>query len=174
MQFELDQGIDILRRSPAILREMLHGLDDRWTMSNYGPDTFSPYDVMGHLVYGERSDWLGRAKIILEHGESRAFDQFDRYAMYEDSKGKTIGDLLEEFARLRAANLEELASLGISEADYARPGRHPNFGPVNLGQLLATWAVHDLHHIAQICKAMSYQYKEAIGPWLQFIGIVPR
>lgn len=174
MQYQLDQAIDILRRTPPILREMLQGLDDAWIMSNYGPDTFSPYDVLGHLVHGEKADWLGRAKIILEHGETRPFDQFDRYAMYEESKGKSINDLLDEFQERREANLKELEALGLTEEQYALTGTHPNFGRVNLGQLLATWVVHDLHHTAQICKAMSYQYKDAIGPWLEYIALVPR
>ena len=156
------------------MRDLLTGLDDPWTKTNYGKDTFSPFDVIGHLVHGEKEDWLGRAKIILDHGESRPFGSFDRYAMYEDSKGKTIEDLLDEFESLRKAKLVELEGLNISEDQLSLNGTHPQLGKVTLSQLLATWVAHDLHHIAQICKAMAYQYKNELGPWLEYVGIIPR
>lgn len=174
MKYNINHATAILSRSPAVLRDMLAGLDDPWIRNNYGKDTFSPFDVLGHLLHGEKEDWLGRAKIILEHGESRPFDTFDRYTMYEDSKGKTINNLLEEFATLRKANLEELNRLDISDEQLSLNGTHPQLGSVKLSQLLATWVAHDLHHIAQICKSMAYQYKNELGPWLEYIGIIPR
>ena len=174
MQYQVDQAIDILRRTPAILRDLLAGLDEPWVMNNYGEKTFSPCDVVGHLVHGEKADWIGRARIILEHGASRPFDPFDRYAMYEDSKGKTIDDLLDEFETRRARNLATLASFGLTAAQFEMAGTHPELGPVTLGQLLSTWVVHDLHHIAQICKSMAFQYTDEVGPWREYIGIIPR
>lgn len=174
MKYNINDAVAILSRSPAILREMLAGLDEQWITSNYGKDTFSPFDVLGHLVHGEKEDWLGRTKIILVHGQSRSFDDFDRYAMYEDSKDKTINVLLDEFESLRKANLKELEGLNISQDQLSLNGTHPQFGSVTLSQLLATWVAHDLHHIAQICKAMAYQYKDELGPWIEYIGIIPR
>jgi len=174
MQFQLDHAIDILRRTPGTLRHMLAGLDKPWVMSNYGEKTFSPFDVVGHLIHGEKDDWMTRARIILERGEARPFEPFDRYAMYEDSKGKSMADLLDEFGARRAANLLELESLGLTEAQFSLTGTHPALGRVTLGQLLATWVAHDLHHIAQICKSMAFQYRSEVGPWLEYIGIIPR
>lgn len=174
MRFQLDHATDILRRTPAVLRDLLGGLDEPWVMSNYGENTFSPFDVVGHLIHGEKADWLGRATIILEHGPDRPFEPFDRYAMYEDSKGKSMADLLDEFEALREHNIAELQSLGLTEAPFALKGMHPELGEVTLGQLLATWVTHDLHHIAQVCKSMAFQYKDEVGPWLAYIGIIPR
>ncbi len=174
MKYNINDATAILARSPVVLRDMLTGLDEPWIKNNYGKDTFSPFDVLGHLVHGEKEDWIGRAKIILTHGESRSFDDFDRYAMYEDSKEKTIDDLLDEFVSLRKANLVELEGLNISEDQLLLKGKHPQLGTVTLSQLLATWVAHDLHHIAQICKCMAYQYKEEVGPWLEYIGIIPK
>lgn len=173
MKYKINDAVAILSRSPAILRTMLSGLDDHWIKSNYGKDTFSPFDVLGHLVHGEKEDWLRRTKIILEHGESRSFDNFDRYAMYEDSKDKTINDLLDAFESLRKTNLSELEGLNISEDQLSLKGSHPQLGAVKLSQLLATWVTHDLHHIAQICKSMAYQYKNEVGPWIEYLGIIP-
>ena len=174
MHYRIDHALEILRRTPRILRAQLKGLDETWVRSNYGPDTFSPFDVVGHFVHGEKVDWICRTKIILEHGESRPFDDFDRYAMHEDSRGKSIDDLLDEFESRRNDNLAELESMNITEEQFTLTGTHPDFGRVQLGHLLATWVVHDLHHLAQICKAMSYQYRDEIGPWREYIGIVPR
>jgi uncharacterized damage-inducible protein DinB len=174
MQFRLDHAVDILRRTPGTLRHMLAGIDGPWVMNNYGEATFSPFDVVGHLIHGEKADWLSRAQIILDHGEARPFEPFDRYAMHDDSKGKTMADLLDEFEMRRAANLRELESLGLTEDQFAMTGMHPALGRITLGQLLATWVTHDLHHIAQICKSMAFQYKTEVGPWLEYIGIIPR
>ena len=174
MQYRIDHALAILSQTPVILRNMLQSLDTQWVMNNYGENTFSPFDVVGHLVHGEQEDWLGRTRIILVHGEARPFDPFDRYAQYEDSKGKTINNLLDEFESLRLANLTELKSLNLSKEQLAKRGTHPELGEVTLRQLLATWVTHDLHHIAQICKSMAYQYKDEIGPWREYIGIIPR
>lgn len=172
MEFELREAVAVLERTPGVLRAMLAGLDRTWTHSNYGEDTFSPFDVVGHLIYGEQSDWMGRVRMILEHGESRVFDPFDRYAQFEESRGKTLDDLLDEFERLRTANLKTLSSMALSENDFQKKGRHPALGTVTLGNLLATWVAHDLNHIAQIAKCMATQYQEAVGPWREYLGVL--
>lgn len=164
----------MLERTPRVLREMLCGLDSFWVKSNYGEATFSPFDVVGHLLEGEKNDWMVRVRVILEHGESQAFKPFDRYAMYESSKGKQIGELLDEFAACRAANVAEVRGLNLTEALLDRRGRHPALGVVTLRQLLATWVVHDLGHTHQIAKAMAYQYRGEVGPWVEYLTILPR
>lgn len=164
----------LLRNAPATIRSLVNGLPDAWHHANYGPDTFSPFDVLGHLVHGEREDWLTRAKIILEHGEDRPFDSFDRYAMYEQNRGRTMAGLLDDFEALRGTNLEELAAMDLSPTQLELRGTHPELGGVNLSELLAAWVIHDLHHIAQICKAMSYQYRDEVGVWGKYLGIIPR
>ena len=173
MNFDLDESVSLLRNTPSLLRTLLADRPDEWARSNYGPNTFSPLDVVAHLIHGERSDWIPRVRIILEHGPARPFAPFDHTAAYDESLGRTMSDLLDHFEWLRSDNLETLATLAVRQ-QLDRSGTHPALGPVTLAQLLAAWTVHDLHHVAQICKAMSYQYKEAIGPWLEFIGIVPR
>lgn len=173
MQYRIDHALAILSKTPVVVRNLLQGLDEPWVMNNYGENTFSPFDVVGHFVHGEKEDWIGRTKIILEHGEAQPFDPFDRYAQYEDSKGKTINNLLDEFASLRSANLNELKTLNLEEEQLALRGTHPELGGVTLNELLATWVTHDLHHIAQICKSMAYQYKDEVGPWRKYIGIIP-
>ncbi len=172
--FDLVRAIDILRRTPTVLDEWLRGLSDEWVMENEGPETFSPYDVVGHLIHGEKADWIGRARNILEEGESRAFDPFDRFAMYEESKGKTLPDLLDEFAARRAENLAVLEGMELTDEDLDRKGTHPELGTVTLRQLLATWTVHDLSHIAQIARVMAKQYKSEVGPWRKYIPLLDR
>lgn len=176
MEFTVDRSIEILSRTPATLRNLLQGLSPDWVMRNYGQDTFSPFDVIGHLIHGEQTDWIPRARIILQHGETRAFEPFDRYAMYEASKGKSIDQLLDEFESLRRKSIEALSGMRLTQADLDRRGKHPDpsFAPVTLRQLLATWTVHDLHHIAQICKAMAFQYRHEVGPWKAYLGILPK
>jgi hypothetical protein len=164
--------IALLRNTPTVLRSLLSGLDQKWILSNYGEKTFSPFDVVGHLIHGEKTDWIPRARIILEHGEARAFDPFDRYAMYEASKGRSIGELLDEFESLRRAGLRELQAMNLTDADLNRRGTHPALGPVTLRQLLATWPTHDLNHIHQIAKCMAWQYREEIGPWRAYVGVL--
>lgn len=174
MRFNLTDATTILTNTPTVLRHMLANLDEKWITSNYGSETFSPFDVLGHLIHGERCDWITRLNIILDHGTAKPFASFDRYAMYEESKGKTIADLLAEFATVRSENLQTLADLNLSDDDLARQGSHPALGIVTAEQLLATWAAHDLNHIHQIAKCMAWQYKDAIGPWRQYITFIDR
>jgi hypothetical protein len=172
MQYDVDQAIEILSRTPVVLQSLLGGLDDQWVQARYGENTFSPFDVVGHLIQGERKDWIPRARIILEHGESRPFEPFDRFAMFKASEGKTIDQLLSEFATLRKQNVEVLRELQLTPEKLALRGKHPEFGSVKLEAHLATWVVHDLSHIAQIMRAMGHQYREAVGPWAKYLRIV--
>ncbi len=172
--FRLDESVAVLTRTPATLDAMLRGLPEGWTNAHEGGDTWSPFDVIGHLIHCERADWVLRARIILEHGESRTFDPFNRFAQFEESKGKTLDGMLDELAALRAENLRTLAAMNLTDADLERRGRHPAFGEVTLGQLLATWTAHDLGHIAQIVRAMAKQYTDAVGPWEQYLSILRR
>jgi hypothetical protein len=172
--FRLDEAVPILSRTPATLDAMLRGLPDGWTNAHEGGETWSPFDVIGHLIHCEKADWVLRARIILEHGESRTFDPFDRFAQFRESEGKTLDGMLDEFAVLRAENLRTLAAMNLTDADLDRRGRHPAFGEVKLGQLLATWTAHDLGHIAQIVRVMAKQYTDAVGPWEQYLSIVRR
>jgi len=164
--------IAILGNTPNVLRAMLRDLDAKWITSNYGEATFSPFDVVGHLIHGERRDWIERICVILDQGESKPFEPFDRYAMYEASKGKTLAMLLDEFESLRRANIRTLEAMNLTDADFARKGTHPALGQVTLGQLLATWPTHDLNHIHQIAKCMAWQYKDQIGPWRAYMGVL--
>lgn len=172
MNFQLEQAMEILSGTPGVLRAMLEGKSPEWVMGNYGPETFSPFDVVGHLIHGEKTDWIPRLRMILEHGESRKFEPFNRYAMFRMNQGRSIGELLDEFDTLRSANLSVLRHLGLQPDQLALRGTHPAFGSVTLQQLLATWAVHDLNHIAQIAKAMAFQYEREVGPWKQYLSIL--
>ena len=172
MKQELDHTIALLSRTPATLDTLLRGLPEAWTLGNEGDNTFSPFDVVGHLIHGERTDWIPRARIILQSGEARPFDRFDRLAQARESQGKSLGQLLDEFARLRAENLKELRALRLRPEDLERRGQHPVLGTVTLSQLLATWAAHDLTHLHQISRAMAHQYREAVGPWTRFLGVM--
>lgn len=174
MEFLVADAVEVLGATPGVLRAMLGGLSAPWVSNNYGPETFSPFDVVGHLIHGERTDWVPRARIILEHGCARTFEPFDRYAMYEASQGKKIGELLDTFERLRVENLEVLARWQIDEAKLALEGMHPELGRVTLRSLLATWTVHDLNHIHQIAKCMGYQYGNLMGPWRAYITFLPK
>jgi hypothetical protein len=151
---------------------MLAGLPDEWIINNEGPDTFSPYDVVGHLIHGEKTDWRPRVVMILEHGLSKTFIPYDRFAQYELSKGKTLTELLDEFEQLRKENMQWFRSLQLSEADLDKKGNHPVLGVVTLRQLLSAWVVHDLTHIAQVGRVMAKQYKEEIGPWTEFFRVL--
>jgi hypothetical protein len=168
----MEEGVAILSRTPAVLDALLRGLADGWIMAHEGGETWSPFDVIGHLIHGERTDWLPRARIILEHGETRAFDTFDRFAQFAASQGRTLVSLLDEFATLREENLRDLAALGLTDTDLDRRGRHPELGPVTLGQLLATWVAHDLDHVVQISRVMARQYTDAVGPWRVYLRVV--
>lgn len=172
MEFKLEEAIEVLRQTPGTLRALLGNLSDCWSLKNEGPGTWSPYDVVGHLISGEETDWITRLKIILEHGENRTFTPFDRFSFLEASKGKTLEQLLEHFEKLRGENLQELEGLDIKPEQYKLKGTHPEFGPVTLGQLIATWAAHDLGHIHQIVRTMAYQYREAAGPWKAYIALL--
>lgn len=172
MNFELDQGIAILEKTPAVLQELLGSLSDKWTSENEGLNTWSPYDVLGHLIHGEKTDWITRMEIILKGDKDQTFEPFDRFAQFENSKGKTLESLLEEFASLRKENLSYLRSKELSSEDFKLGANHPDFGRVTLSELLASWVVHDLNHIAQICRTMAHQYKIEVGPWKNYMGIL--
>jgi uncharacterized damage-inducible protein DinB len=172
VNFTLSDAVSVLRRTPAVLRAWLGDLPDTWTTSNEGPDTWSPYDIVGHLIHGERTDWIPRAELLLAHGESRPFTPFDRFAQFKESRGKSLHELLEIFSELRAQNLARLESLRFTPADLERRGRHPELGPVTLGQLLATWVAHDLNHLGQIARVMGRQYTGAVGPWLAYLPML--
>lgn len=174
MDFDLTLGTAVLERTPAALRAMLHDLDAAWFDATEGPDTWSPYVILGHLVQGERADWIPRARVILSRSASRRFTPFDRFAQFKESQGKSLADLLDEFARLRAENLATLADWRLTDAELALDGEHPAFGTVTLRQLLATWVVHDLGHIAQTARVMAKQYRDAIGPWRAYLPVVDR
>jgi len=170
VSFALDPAIALLERTPPTLTALLRDLPDAWTRANEGGETFSPYDVVGHLIHGEQTDWMVRARIILEHGEARPFDRYDRFAQRRESR--PLGVLLDEFARLRAENLASLGALKLRPADLERRGTHPILGTVTLGQLLATWTVHDLTHLHQISRAMAHQVRGDVGPWDVFLGVL--
>lgn len=172
MDFSLTDALPVLRSTPRLLRVWLGDLPESWTQRNEGPDTWSAYDVVGHLIHGERTDWIPRLELILEQGKARPFTPFDRFAQFRDSQGKTLQQLLDTFAELRAANLTRLESLALQPSDYGRPGMHPALGPVTLGQLLATWVAHDLNHVSQIARVMGKQYREAVGPWLEYLPLL--
>jgi hypothetical protein len=170
--FAMDEAIAVLSRTPATLDALLRGLPDGWTTANEGGDTWSPFDVVGHLIHGERTDWMARVRIILEHGEARAFDTFNRSAQFEESKGRTLPSLLDELAALRQRNVRELKALQLTDADLDRRGRHPAFGIVTLRQLLATWVAHDLDHVMQISRVLARQYSDEVGPWRAYLRII--
>jgi len=172
MRFDLPDGIAVLERTPAVLRALLAGLPYGWILATEGPDTWSPFDVVGHLIHGERTDWIPRLEIILAEGESRAFDPFDRFAQFHGSRGRTLEELLETFAVLRAGSLARLASFELTAADLKRRGRHPELGTVTLEQLLATWVAHDLSHVGQIARVMGKAYTEAVGPWAEYLPML--
>ncbi|NCU02353.1 MAG: DinB family protein [Chitinophagaceae bacterium] len=172
MKYNKEQAIEILERTPAVLKTLLANIAADWVMNNEGPDTFSPYDVVGHLIHGERTDWVVRAKLILEHGTAKPFAPYDRFAQYEESKDKTLQQLLDEFETVRAENTRWLKNLTLTEQDLERKGKHPVLGEVTLRNLLSTWVVHDLTHLAQITRVMAKQYKEELGPWPEFFRIL--
>jgi hypothetical protein len=174
MQFDLPTAVAVLERTPRTFDAMLRGLDTSWTDATEGPDTWSPWVIVGHLVHAERADWIPRARIILAQGEDRGFTPYDRFAQFEESKGKTLAQLLGELAALRAENLTTLASWHLGDEHLALEGIHPKFGAVTLRQLLATWVAHDLGHIAQTARVMAKQYREAVGPWRAYLPVLDR
>jgi len=171
-KFRLDETIEVLRSTPATLRSLLGGLSDAWIRCDEGSDTWSAFDIVGHLIHGEEKDWMERLEDMLEHGESRTFTPFDRFAQFEKSKGKTLDELLDAFATLREANLTKLAAMNLQPDHLDRRGTHPALGSVAVRQLLATWAVHDLGHIAQIARVMAKRYSDEVGPWSAYLRIL--
>lgn len=172
MEHRLQDTISLLTRTPAALDAFLRDLPETWTFRNEGDNTWNAFDVVGHLIHGERTDWMPRAKMILEFGDTRAFEPFDRWAQAPASQGKSLGQLLDEFARLRAENLDELCAMKLGPQQLERRGLHPALGVVTLSQLLATWTVHDLTHLHQISRIMAQQYREAVGPWSAYLGVL--
>jgi hypothetical protein len=172
MKHDLQQTLSLLTRTPAALDALLRDLPETWTSRNEGKDTWSAFDVVGHLIHAERTDWMPRVRRILQSGETQAFDTFDRLGHVRESEGKSLGQLLDELARLRSENLGDLRALNLRQEDLERRGRHPALGAVTLSELLATWAVHDLTHLHQISRAMAYQYRAAVGPWSQYLGVL--
>ncbi len=171
MEFELGKTREILRQTPATVTSLLKDLSDEWLFANEGGESWSAFDIVGHLIHGEKTDWIPRMRIILEHGESRPFDEFDRFAQKKESKGKTLPELLNTFAALRKKNIEILDQTEITPETLMLHGTHPEFGAVSLSQLLSTWAVHDLGHIAQISRVLCRQYREAVGPWKEYLPL---
>ena len=174
MEVVLQHAIEVLERTPSTLNSLLRDLSEPWLFQNEGPETWSPHDVVGHLIHAEETDWIPRAKIILDQGEERAFEPFDRFAMFEKFKGKSIGELLDTFARMRAESLRELRMMNLTPARLEKRGRHPELGVVTLSQLLATWVVHDLGHLAQVTRVMAKQYRDAVGPWNAYLPVLAR
>ena len=170
--FSLPEAIALLSRTPAALNALLRGLPDIWVCSNEGTDTWSAFDIVGHLIFADRTDWMPRLRIILEHGESRPFDAFDRLGQVKESQGKSLNQLLDEFARVRNESLDALRALNLQPADLDRRGRHPALGSVALSELLATWAVHDLTHLHQLARVMAHQYREDVGPFSAYLGVL--
>lgn len=170
-EFDLDEAIAVLERTPAALRAILEGLPDRWTAATEGPGTWSAYDVVGHLIQGERADWIPRTRHILA-GESRPFDPFDREAQFTESRGATLADLLDRFETMRRESLAALRRMSLTAADLERTGTHPVFGTVTLGQLLSTWTAHDFDHIGQIARTMAKRYRTEVGPWKAYLSIL--
>jgi hypothetical protein len=167
--FTIELGLEILDRTPSVLRAWLSGLSPEWLAANEGPDTWTPYDVVGHLIHGERTDWMGRANIILKGGGT--FAVFDRFAQFRESEGKSLAQLLDEFESTRRANVTRLRSLNLTDADLDKTGTHPKFGTVTLRQLLSTWVAHDFDHLMQISRVMGKQLKEDIGPWVEYLRV---
>ena len=172
MEFRFDQALPVLRQTPRTVRAMLMDLPREWTSSTEGPGTWSPYDVVGHLIHGERADWIPRVEHLLQHGEAVPFPPFDREAMFAASRGQTLAQLLDRFSALRNTSLSRLDALGLTDTDLGRTGRHPEFGVVTLGQHLATWVAHDMTHIAQISRVIARQYADAVGPWKAYLSVL--
>jgi hypothetical protein len=172
MEHNLQQTTSLLARTPSALNALLRDLPETWTMRNEGENTWTVFEVIGHLIHGERADWMPRAKTILEFGESRTFEPFDRLGQRREMQGKSLDQLLDEFARLRSESLTALRGLNLQQADLDRRGQHPALGKVTLSQLLATWAVHDLTHLHQISRIMARQYQDTVGPWSAYLGVL--
>ncbi len=171
-EFSLAEAIAVLTRTPTTVNALLRGLPNAWVRTNEGKDTWSAFDIIGHLIVGERTDWMPRVRIILENGEARPFDPFDRFAQVKESQGKSLEQLLDDFTRLRMENLAALQALNLQQEDLTRRGKHPALGVVTLAQLVATWAVHDLTHVHQLSRVMAHRYRDAVGPWSAYLGVL--
>ncbi len=172
MKFAVNQGLEILEQTPTTLQSMLGHLSDDWIFSNEGGDSWSPYDIVGHLIHGEKTDWMPRLELILSESADKTFEAFDRFAQFENSKGKTLAQLLDEFKTLRQQNLDHLTQLDLSESQLNQKGIHPELGPVTASELLACWVTHDLSHLAQISRVMAKQYRTEVGPWTAYLPIL--
>jgi hypothetical protein len=172
MQFDLDSALEILGRTPKTLNALLRDLPDAWARVTEGPDTWSAYEVVGHLIHADETDWIPRARVILDHGASKPFEPFDRFAQFEASRGKSLNQLLDEFAAARARSLSQLAALKLTPDSLAKQGRHPEFGAVTMSQLLSTWVAHDLDHVVQISRVMAKAYTDAVGPWRAYLRVL--
>ena len=172
MAHNLSDTVSLLTRTPATLNALLRDLPESWTFRNEGENTFTTFEVVAHLIYGERADWIPRARFLLQFGETRAFEPFDRKGHVRDSQGKSLPQLLDEFARVRSESLDQLRALNLRPEDLERRGRHPAFGPVTLSQHLASWAAHDLTHLHQVSRIMAHQYRQAVGPWSAYLGVL--
>jgi hypothetical protein len=172
MTYNLEETVALLARTPAVLDALFRGLPEVWTRGNEGAGSWSPFDVVAHLIHTERENWIPRARVILDFGETKAFEPFDREGNFRECQRKSLEELLDEFAVLRAASLQELSAMNLLPADLGRKGLHPGLGVVTLSQLLATWAAHDLTHLHQISRVMAIQYREAVGPWIKFLGVI--
>lgn len=172
MEDNLDHTLALLARTPAALNVLLRDLPEMWTHRNEGEGTWSAFDIVGHLIHGERTDWMPRTKRLLQSGETQPFDPFDRLGHVRESEGRSLTELLDEFARLRSENLDELRALNLRQEDLKRRGRHPALGVVTLSELLATWAAHDLTHLHQLSRVMAHQYRQAVGPWSKYLGVL--
>jgi hypothetical protein len=171
-EFKLDDAVALLARTPAALDGLLRGLPGSWVHGNEGEGTWSAFDILGHLIVADRTDWMERTRAILEHGDAHEFEPFDRFEQMREGKDKPLGDLLDEFARLRAENLAALEALHLQEEDLDRRGRHPDLGKVTLRELLATWTVHDMTHLHQLSRVLAHQYRDAVGPWSEYLGVL--
>jgi hypothetical protein len=172
MSFDLPRALEVLSRTPSVLESLLEGLSNPWLDASEGPDTFTPRDVVGHLIHGEETDWVPRIRLILERGDSEPFVPFDRFGFRETIKDRPIDDLLRELRNLRSENLDYVRGLGLSASDFDRKGQHPALGTVTLGQLIASWVVHDLGHVRQVVRVLAHQYDEAVGPWKEYLTIL--
>ncbi len=172
MPHNLDETVALLARAPGVLNALLRGLPDTWTMGNEGDGTWSPFDVVAHLIHAEREDWIPRGRTILDHGETQAFAPFDREGNFQESRQRPLAELLDEFAEVRSKSLQQLSAMNLLPQDLEKRGKHPALGTVTLSELLATWAAHDLTHLHQISRVMALQFREAVGPWSRFLGVM--
>jgi hypothetical protein len=171
-EFNLAESLALLTRTPAVLNALLRGLPDIWVRSDEGVDTWNAFNIVGHLAFAERTDWIPRVRILLENGEARPFDPFDRFAQMKESHGKSLEQLLDSFSFLRSESLAALQSLNLEEEDLVRRGKHPALGVVTLSELLAAWTVHDLTHLHQLARLMAHQYRDVVGPWSAYLGVL--